>query len=161
MANLHPLDVFFLVVLLILVIRGLFRGFVEEFGSVASVFLGILVAVLFSGLVAPLLDRYLGESMWNQVIAFLGLFLLVYIIVKLFEAGLRNLIENSELESLDRALGFFLGLIEGALVVFLLMFIMYIQPFVSMEETIRQSWTGRLLLPLFPYAAEIITRSPA
>jgi membrane protein required for colicin V production len=157
--NLHPLDVFFGIILLILLLRGLFRGFVEEFGSVASVFLGILAAVLFSGLVAPLLDRYLGPSIWNQVIAFLGLFLIVYLVVKLSEAGLKNLVENAELENLDKALGFFLGLIEGLLVVFVLMFILYIQPLIPMEEAIQSSITGRLLLPLFPYAADLIVRS--
>jgi membrane protein required for colicin V production len=158
MINMHPLDVFFAIVLAILLIRGLMRGFVEEFGSVASVFLGILAAVVFSGLVAPLLDRYLGPSMWNQVIAFLGLFLIVYLIVKLSEAGLKNLVENAELENLDRALGFFLGLVEGVLVIFVLIFIMYIQPIVPMEDAIGDSWTGRLFLPLFPYAADLIVR---
>jgi membrane protein required for colicin V production len=79
--------------------------------------------------------------------------------VKLSEAGLKNLVENAELENLDKALGFFLGLIEGLLVVFVLMFILYIQPLIPMEEAIQSSITGRLLLPLFPYAADLIVRS--
>lgn len=155
--NMSPLDITFLLVLAVIVIRAMIRGFVEEFGSVAAFFLGVLAAFLFSGLVAPLLEGIMGQSVWNQVVAFLGLFLITYLLVKLFEAGLRNLIERAELENLDKALGFFLGLVEAVLVVFILVFLLYIQPFFEVDALIMESWFGRVLSPFFPYAADIIT----
>ncbi len=154
--TINPLDIFILLVMLIFVLRSTIRGFVQEFASVAALLLGILVAVLFNGLVGSLLEQYIGVSMWNRIIAFLALFIVVYLIVKLSEAGLKNLIENARLENLDRALGFFLGLIEGALVSFVIMFVLYIQPFVSVDGLFEESWSGKLLSPLFPYAARIL-----
>ena len=156
--NLNPLDIIFLILMVVFVIRGLLRGFVVEFSSVAAIFLSILIAVLFSGLAAQLLDKFLEPSFWNQVIAFLALFMLTYLLVKLFEAGLKNLVSHAKLENLDRALGLFLGLIEGLLVVFILLFVLYVQPLFPVADVIAESFFGELLSPLFPYAAEFIIR---
>ena len=154
----NPLDIICLLILIIFVIRGIIRGFVVEFSSVAAIFLGILIAVLFSGLVATLLDQFMKPSFWNQVIAFLGLFILTYLLVKLFEAGLKNLVERAKLENLDKALGFFLGLTEGLLLIFILLFILHVQPLFPLDGQVAGSFFGRLLSPLFPYASGLISQ---
>ena len=109
--------------------------------------LGIFVAVLFGALLSSLLDRLFAPSFWNQIIAFLVLFVLSYLLVKLFEAGLKNMVERASLENLDRALGLFLGLIEGMLLVFILLFILNYQPFFSLDESISESFFGTMLRP--------------
>jgi len=154
--NIPAIDLVFLIIILIAVIRGVFRGFIREIMAVSSVFLGILLAVLFSGVVSLYLIPVLGDTIWNQVIAFLAIFIVVYLLVKLFEAGLNSLIEKIQLENLDRALGFFLGLIEGMLLVFLLLFGLQIQPFFDFQDLLQSSFIYGLVAPFFPYAVQVL-----
>ncbi|NCN04662.1 MAG: CvpA family protein [Spirochaetales bacterium] len=150
------LDIVFLIIILIAVIRAVFRGFVKEIMAVSSIFLGVLLAFLFSGVVSQLLVPYMGDTVWNQVIAFLGIFVLVYLVVKLFEAGLNSLIEKINLENLDKALGFFLGLVEGILIVFVVLFGLQVQPFFDLEALLGTSYSYRFLSPFFPYAIQVL-----
>jgi len=155
--NLSGLDIVFLVIALFFTLRVAIKGFVKEFMSMAAVLLGIAVAVLFSGVAARYAEPYLGDGAWSQVVAFLALFLIVYVVVKLFESGLYRLVEHIHLEALDRALGFFLGLAEGVIAVFLLILVLQLQPVFDAEPILRESVFARLLLPLLPYAQQFIT----
>lgn len=150
------IDLVFLGLILIAVIRAVFRGFVKEVLSVAALLLGLLFAGLFSGLVAQLLVPYLGESILVQVLSFLVIFIVVYLITKLLEAGLQNLLEKAALENLDKALGFFVGLVEGVLVVFLILFVAQIQPFFDLEEGLQHSIAYQILSPFFPFATQLV-----
>jgi len=152
------IDIVFALLLVFTTIRAGIRGFVREFMSMASVGVGILAAVLFSALVAELIMEFFGSSAWSQVVAFLGIFVLAYAIVKLFEKGLQRLVERINLESLDHALGLFLGVAEGVLLTFILILLIQVQPFVEPERLLRGSAFARLLLPFLPYASEFITR---
>lgn len=156
--DLAAVDVVFLIIIVFTSIRAGIRGFVKELMSMASVILGIAVAVLFSGMVAGYLENYLGESPWSQVISFLGLFLLTYLAVKIFESALDRLIERINLESLDHALGFFLGIVEGLVITFLILLLLQIQPFIEPSVLIEESVFARFMSPLFPYISEILSR---
>lgn len=156
--DLTGLDVVLLIIILFLTIRGVFRGFVREFMAMASVILGITGAMLFSGTVAVLVEPWFGTGVWGQVISFLGIFLMVYLLVRIFENALNRLIDRINLESLDRAMGFFLGLGEGVLVSFVLVFLLQIQPFFDTQEILQESVVARLLTPLFPYAQRLFSR---
>jgi len=154
--SLTPLDIVFVILLILVVLRAMFRGFVHEFMSMAALILGILAAVLLSGIVAVKISPYIGNSYWTQIIAFLGLFLLVYVVVKLFEGGLNRVVERINLNSLDRALGFFLGLAEGLVLIFLVILVMRAQPFFDLHSVINQSLFAKVLLPLMPYATHVL-----
>ncbi|MFW5728701.1 MAG: CvpA family protein, partial [Spirochaetota bacterium] len=103
------IDFVFALLVVFTTIRAGVRGFVRELMSMASVVAGILAAVLLSAMVAELIVEFFGSSAWSQVVAFLGIFVLAYAIVKLFEKGLQGVVERIHLESLDHALGLFLG----------------------------------------------------
>ena len=152
------LDIVFALILVFTTLRGAFRGFVTELLSMASLILGIAAAVLFSGTVGAYLNRFLGESAWSQVAAFLAIFLVVYILVKVFENALHALIERIHLESLDHALGLFLGVFEGLLVTFVLILLIQVQPFFAPERVLEGSVFARLLVPFLPYASEFLNR---
>lgn len=152
------IDVVFALILVFTTLRAAIRGFVTELLSMASLILGIAAAVLFSGVVGASFDRFLGESAWSQVAAFLAIFLGVYIVVKIFENALHRLIEHIHLESLDHALGLFLGVIEGLLVTFVLILIIQVQPFFSPDRVLDGSVFARLLVPFLPYASEFLNR---
>ncbi len=150
------LDIVFIVIMVFFTLRVGIKGFVKEFMSVAALILGIAVAVLFSGLAAVYVQPYIGSGPWAQVVSFLGLFLITYVVVKLFETALYRLVENIHLESLDRALGFFLGICEGVLVVFFLILLLQLQPIFDAGPVLGDSDIARVLLPLLPYARQFI-----
>ncbi len=145
------LDIIFVVILLITTIRTTIKGFISEIMTLAALLLGVAAAVLFLKLGTRLIDAYFGQSNWNQVIAFLVIFLVVYIVVKIFESGLKKLFEQLNLGSLDRALGFFLGIIEGVLLIALIIIALKMQPFFDMAEAIDDSTLAGIVGYLIPY----------
>lgn len=147
------IDIVFGLIVVILALRAAIRGFVKELLGTAALFLGIVIAILFSGLVAQVIEQYIGATIWSQVIAFLGLFLVVYLVVKLFEGALNRLIERVHADQLDHALGFFLGVVEGLIIVFILLLLIQIQPFFEPEALIGGSIFGRIMIPFFPFVS--------
>jgi len=106
---------------------------------------------------AGLITQYIGESIWNPLIAFLAVFLIIYLIIKIIQRVLEQLFEQIQLETLDRALGVFLGLIEGLLVVILILAVMQFQTFIDFEAYIQKSIISRILLAFMPYMSGIIS----
>lgn len=158
--QLTGLDIVFLVLLLIVAVRAGLRGFVKELLSMAAVILGIAVAVILSGTAATYLEPYVGAGVLAQIIAFLALFLVVYVVVKIFEGALDKLIERIHLESLDHALGLFLGLLEGTLAIFVLILVLQFQPLIALDDALADSVVAGLLAPLLPYAARLLEGTP-
>ena len=144
------IDVVFGILILTAAVRGAFRGFVAEVGSAASVILGIGGAIGFYRPASRLIARRFGESMWNPLIAFLVLFLIIYILVKLVERLLGAVFEKLNLNRLDSALGFFLGIGEGLLLVAVALFFLSWQPFFDPEPLLGNSLFARVLFPLLP-----------
>ena len=151
-----PIDIFFTAVLLIATIRCVFRGFVKEILSVAALVGGIGLALLFNGALGLYLTENFGIEKWSRVIAFLGIFVIVYLIIKIFEGLIQRIIEKLHIERLDRALGFFLGILEGVIFVAVIIVIMQIQPFVSVEEVLSGSIIAGLIIRYLPYGIEFI-----
>lgn len=150
--ELNPIDIVFTLVLVTLTLRAAFRGFVREFMAVAALVLGIGGAALGAGVVALWLEQMLGASLWNHVIAFLGLFLLLYLVIKLTEGALDALVERIHLDSLDHALGLFFGGFEGLVAVFIIILLLQIQPLLELDSLMNGSIYVELLTPLLPYA---------
>ena len=154
--NIAAFDIVSLIILLILAIRVTFRGFVAEIMSMASVLVGIIIAVIFTHPISILLQDYIGESFWNTVIAFLGLFLISYLIIKIFENSMNSLIEKVQLEKLDQSLGFFLGLVEGFLFVVILVFILRAQPLFEVDKLLENSFSASIADKIIPIGTKII-----
>ncbi|MBN2534307.1 MAG: CvpA family protein [Spirochaetales bacterium] len=144
------LDIIFIIVFIIIVVRCIMRGFVEEFLSMAALICGIAGAVFLSGPVGKLLDTYFGLSMWSHIIAFLGCFIVIYIIIKILEGIIHNIFDKLNLDKLDKVLGFLLGCLEGflvvAVIVFLLSWFTWL-PFVDIEQLLKTSFIARFILP--------------
>jgi membrane protein required for colicin V production len=154
----NQFDIVLCLIILILMIRGTIKGFIAEVLSMAAVILGIGLAVIFSGMLSKVVTSIFGESIWSPVIAFLGIFIIVYLIVKLLEGAIHKGIEKLNLHKLDRVMGFLLGFIEGILVISCIVLIIRIQPFVDADEMITGSIFARIILPvLIPAAAAVIT----
>ncbi len=144
------IDIVFLVLIVVLVIRGAIRGFVTEVGSVAALVIGFGGAILFYKPLAALIGRLFGVSMWNPLIAFLVLFLVLYLVIKLLEHLLHAMFDKLNLERLDRAIGFFFGLAEGLLAVCVLLFLLNWQPLFDARKLLEHSLFARVLSPILP-----------
>ena len=144
------IDIVFTILIVVLAVRGAIRGFVAEFGSVAALFLGLGGAIALYKSVAVLLGKWFGTSLWNPLIAFLVVFLLIYLVVKALERLLAALFDKLDLERLDRAIGLFLGLAEGLLLVGVLLFLLNWLPFLDTRGLLQDSLFARLLSPLLP-----------
>ncbi len=149
-------DIVALVIVLIFAVRCAFRGFIAEIMSFAAVIVGLAAAVIFGGMVSPFVGKYLGDTVWTPIASFLGIFLLSYLFVKLFEGALYRLVDKIHLEKMDQALGFFLGTIEGILFITLLVFLMRIQPLFDPEPLFSRSIIVPVLEKLIPLGSELI-----
>ncbi len=147
---LNALDYIFIILILIASVRGALRGFIDELLSMAAIILSLASAVLFSRILANKLSGLWGESFWNQVIAFLLIFIVVYVFVKIIEGLLNRLFEALHLEKLDRALGFLLGVAEGIILVIIVLFVLNWQPLFDTAPLVEGSFFARILLPLLP-----------
>ena len=144
------IDIVFALLVVLAAIRGAFRGFVTEVGSMAALILSFGAAIVFYKQLSLVIDRQFGVSMWNQLIAFLVLFLLVYLLVKLVQRMLQNMVERLNLDRLDSALGFFLGVAEGLLLVGVVLFLINWQPFFDPKNLLGSSFFARMLFPVLP-----------
>ena len=154
--NIAAFDIVSLIILLILAIRATFRGFLTEIMAMASVIVGITVAVIFAHPVSVILQKYIGDSFWNTIISFLALFLVTYLIIKIFENSLNVLIEKVQLEKLDQSLGFFLGLIEGFLLVVIIVFVMNAQQIFDIRNLLDNSIAASVAEKIIPIGKKII-----
>ena len=145
------LDIIFIIIAIVIVVRCIMRGFVEEFLSMAAIILGFAGAVFLSGPIGKIVETYFGLSMWSHIIAFLGCFIGIYIIIKILEGVIHRIFDKLNLERLDKALGFVLGLLEAFLVVAILIFILSWftwLPFLDIEQLLADSFIAGFIKPL-------------
>jgi len=144
------LDVIFILLVVLFVLRCYLKGFVSEFLSMAAFILGLLASLFFykNG------GEYLRAKIWPdikilpEIVAFVALFLIVFIIIKVLEKMLKGVIQGISLGGVDRFLGVIFGLAESLAVISLVLFILSIQPLVDPSALLSDSIFARLLLPL-------------
>ncbi len=138
-------DIFFVIVILVFALTATARGFVRELFGKAAWVCGIIGGVLFYSK----LDVYLRESvkyeMLSKVISFLLVFVVIFLVVKIIQTAVSKFFEGEILRGLDRALGFFFGLVEGLAVTMLLILIMMVQPWLPVTEIFDGSFFYGLL----------------
>lgn len=151
----NALDFTLIAVILLFALRCYFRGFVAELLSMASVILGVFLAILFYRPAGELLAEYLALDAFTEVLGFVVVFLLVFLLIKILQGVLRSVIENINLQNLDRGLGFLLGASEGVLFISLLLMLMRLQPVFDLSSVLEGSFLGKSLLPVLVSAARL------
>ena len=142
------LDVVFLVILAAGALRAAIRGFVAEAFTVGAVVVGLAGAALLTELVSTWLDGVVGVSGWNPVIAFLLLFVALYLVVKIVEAVLHRFFAALHLQKLDHVLGLLLGLVEAAVVIVVVVVLLALQPLVDATPILQRSVLAQLTLSI-------------
>ncbi|MDR3201073.1 MAG: CvpA family protein [Spirochaetales bacterium] len=142
------LDIVLAIIVLFMTLRGLLRGALAELFSVGAIVAGIVVAVIFSSGIGAAVEENLGARGWGRIIAFMGLFLVTYVLMKIAEKVMRGFVNNVNLQNLDKALGLFLGLVEGAALAAVVIFALRLQPLFDVKNILSGSLCLRMLEPL-------------
>ena len=147
--GLAVIDIVFLILIAIFALRCALRGIVGELMSMAALVLGLLSAIFFFRKTADLIrGRFIPDiKVLPEIVAFIGVFIIVYAVIKILETVLKDIIERIQLGGPDRFLGFFLGVAEGLVIVCLLLFLILVQPFVDPALILEGSFLADLLMP--------------
>jgi membrane protein required for colicin V production len=118
----------FVDILVVLILLGsaayaTYRGFVAEtlgiFAWVAAIF-----ATMYFGYVAVnLIEPHLSQPWLGAVIGYLVVFVIVLVPLEFLSHRISQTVQHSPVSGLDRTLGFFFGLVRGAVVIGLLYFV--------------------------------------
>jgi membrane protein required for colicin V production len=154
--NFSALDIVFVALIFLLSLRSLFRGFITELMSMASITLGFLAAFLFHKPGAAFVaEKWFPSSpVLADIIAVIALFIIVFVAVKIVERILNDIISAVDLGGVDRLIGFFFGIAEGALLITLLVWLISIQPLFDPQPLLETSVIARILLPIVGSARE-------
>ena len=143
------IDIVFVVLIGLLMVRCYLKGFVSELLSMAGIVLGLFASLFLYKNVG----EFLRNRFWHdldtipEIVAFVSLFLIVLFIIKLLERMLINIIDQISLTDADSYIGILFGLAEGIAVVSLILFLLKVQPFFDSSELLNGSFFARLLLP--------------
>lgn len=118
------LDYTIIAIILFSAIISFFRGFLREAISLGFWIVGLLVALKFA---YPIHERFIhgiASPMLGYLVAFVGLFLIVFIVGVVTNMIIHAMITAAGLSYLDRMIGIVFGLARGfAVVIVLLLFI--------------------------------------
>jgi len=147
---LSPLDIVFIVIILIFTVRCAIRGFISELMSMAAIVLGMLASLIFykNGGVFVSEKFKIANVVLSEIIAFILIFLIVFLVIKILERILKDIIEGIKMGKADRFLGIIFGMLEGVVVVGLVLFIMNVQPLFDPSGIFEKSFFAGFILPL-------------
>jgi len=150
MSNLPVIDLVFVVLIVLLIIHGYLKGFIEEIFSWASLVLAIWMAILFYSAGGAFIRTKILENVRivPEVLAFVAIFLIVTLFLKMLERVLKDVVTGAKLGKLNKGLGAVFGAIEGLAVSTLILFVLRIQPLFDPSLVIGDSIFAELLLPL-------------
>jgi len=148
--NVSVMDVVFILLIVLFSIRCYLKGFISELLSMAAIVFGLLASLFFYKNGAEFLRaRYWPDlKTIPEIVAFAALFLIVFIVIKLLEIMLKQIIQGVQLGGADRFLGFIFGMAEGIAVISLVLFILKIQPLFNPSSILSDSIFARIFLPL-------------
>ena len=152
----NALDWIFIVILALLGVRCMIKGFIAEVLSVAAILIGLLAGLfLYKGAGQIIVGWGLAAKpeVVPAILGFAAVFILAFLVVKLIERLLKEGIEAAELGGVDRALGLVLGLAEGLILVsFVLVAMSLLEPafksIAGYHKLLGGSFFAKLILPV-------------
>jgi membrane protein required for colicin V production len=112
------IDMFILVLLAWAIFRGVTRGFIRQFSSLAALILGIYGALKLSAFTSQQLEKYIDLSREFLYLTAMGItFIIVFILVNLLGKLLDQLIKSTELSFANKILGVLFSITKTILIV--------------------------------------------
>jgi membrane protein required for colicin V production len=128
---------------------GLLRGFVQEVFSLVGLGVALLVAFAFSDRIEPLFQNYITLPSMRRIVAFGVLFLAMLLVMALLNYILVTVVSQTGIGGTDRILGMLFGVVRGAVVMVVLVFL---AGFTSFPQD--PWWQGSKLVPHFQAMAK-------
>lgn len=117
--DLGILDIIILLTIAASAIFGVFKGFVRQLVSIASLVLGIWCAGKFTGYLSTYIKEWLNLEMSQQtlhIILFIVIFILAVVIAHFLGKGVEGMIKLTMLGWLNRLLGFLFGAAKAIII---------------------------------------------
>lgn len=150
------IDWIFSGVIILFAISGVIKGFIDNvFGKIAFI-AGIILGYLFYKDIAAGLLKDIKVPYAANILAFLLIFVVTFLIIKLIQMIVSKVFEWSILKSLDRTLGLIFGIVEGAAVVCLIIFLLTAQPFFNVDRLFDGSFYYNIVSSIFNSSREEI-----
>jgi membrane protein required for colicin V production len=111
------LDLGIIAILILVTLRGYFRGLFQELAVLAGLVGGLLVASHTYLAVATLILPFINNIYWAQGIAFVAVLVAIYWGVRVLAYVMQRLLYHLYLDILDRLLGAVLAFIKGCLII--------------------------------------------
>ncbi len=121
----NPFDMVIIVILGYCLILGIFRGFIREVAAIIAVAGGFAAAYSGYDYIVPLIAGFIDTPVYQEILAFILIFLSVCLGVTVLGMLLRLLVKVVLLGAVDRFFGAVLGALK-AMVVISLLFILLI-----------------------------------
>ena len=141
----HLVDGIVLIIILLSVLIGIFRGFVKETIALVAWIAAIWIAMKFCEPASAYVPAGVETSWIRLAIAFGVLFILTLIVGGIFNFVVNQLVSKTGLSGTDRILGFIFGAFRGAVIITVI--VMLASSFTDMEE--EPWWKTSVSLPYF------------
>jgi len=151
MSNIPVIDLVFVIFIVLMIIHGYVKGFVEEFFSWAALVAAILAAVFLHPAGAAFIRKSIMENVRYvpEILAFIGIFLVVMLFIRMIERVLKDVVKGAKLGAVNKLFGLIFGLLEGFALVALILFVLSVQPVFDVSKLIGDSIFAQILLPHF------------
>ncbi len=110
-------DVVIVVIVSFCLIRGLFRGLIQEISSIVGVLAGFYGAYTYYPMVEPIFARWVETPGYRNIISFFLLFCTILILINLIARLIRYLLNIVFLGWVDRLFGMVFGAAKGLIIV--------------------------------------------
>lgn len=136
----NGLDLAILLILVLFLIKGLWKGLIRQLCSLAGIVLGIFLSWGFSTILGPELARLSGWPLRVSIIV-VGAMLFFAGVLAFFVLGfyLGKLATQPVLAVLNRFTGALFGVIEGVVILAVVIYLLTLWPMVARKEVIQRS----------------------
>ncbi|MBN2060309.1 MAG: CvpA family protein [Deltaproteobacteria bacterium] len=113
------LDYIIVIIIVYLLLKGIFRGFIKEIASFAGIIIGVILSYIFLPDLTNFLRIYLPDIQVLPLISFVIIFTAVLFACNLLGWGMHELLKKAFLGWFDKGLGACLALLKGIVIVYL------------------------------------------
>jgi len=148
MSNIPVIDIIFFILIILMVIHGLIKGFIGELFSWAPLVLAVCTAIFLYPAGADLIRKRAlqGIKFIPELLAFIAVFVAVILVLKLLEHVLKDIVDGAMLGGIDKILGMLFGFLEGVALTTAILLALNILPVTS--KVLEDSFFAQFLLPL-------------
>ena len=144
-------DIAIIIVIVISLLIGVFRGFIREILSLFSWLSALWLAYTYASMGAVYLEPYVDQPPLRAVAAFAGIFIAALISFSIISYLIYKLLAIAGVSGVDKSLGMLFGLLRGIVIVALL-----ILAAAFMDFTSQPWWQDSLLVNHFIPVTELI-----